>query len=411
MGIIGSIKNLFTVRYTDGSWWIGNGKNATTNTSEYMDLYRCIYPLNAVINITAEYASKFNWGVQKKDGTIDYEHPSLDIIKNPNPYQTTEDLIKQHIIFKSVYGWNHQKAYGAKGYEPSAIYNLNPANIKFIENIKKPLLLWKSNDKNTLKDNYYQYDDNGNLKDVYFNEIMPFYDICNGVGTDLKSMYTSPSRIESIRTVLENIRLALNGINIVEQTAGREILHAIGVESNSPESFINGFKSITKNERQDVDSKLNNKAYLNSKRLRSFTPSQPIDHKDLSLKLKDFGYIEHLDKFESIVARTFNVPLELYQSYKNGATFENQQTAIVKMIDDIQETEMNDIARTWTYQFGNPEEPFVANADHLRVLRNEEDKKADKALKITQALKNLNDIGQTDGLKFLADLGIDFNSK
>ena len=374
-----------------------------------MRLFETVYALNACVNLGATYACKFKWGVKVSDTEIDYEHPLLDIIKNPNPYQSTVDLIKQLYIYKSVYGWAYQKTFGTSISGVKAIYNLDPSKIDFNSNKNQPLLIWREKDKNDLKKDTFTYDDNGKLKTFMLSEIIPFYDISNGLTSDYEGMFTSPSKVQAVLDSISNIDIALDAENVALQSVGREAISAEGQKANDPNSFISPYKSISENDRNDVDSKLNNRAYLKSKRLRTFTPSVPVTHQDLSLKYKDYGFIEMLNKHESIIAREFNIPLELFQTEKSGATFENQQTAIVKLIDDINESFIKDVAESWTLSFGDPNTPFVATANHLRVLQKEEDKKADKALKISQALANLQRAGIPDGMEFLSGLGIDLN--
>ena len=408
MGLISNFVDLFITRHTNGSWWIG-GNSAKKANAHNMELFKSVYALNACINLRAMYACKFKWGVKVSDTEIDYEHPLLDIIKNPNPYQGTVDLINQWCIYKNVHGWVYQKPFKTSISGVKALYNLNPTKINFNSNKNKPLLIWKEQDKNDLKNDSFVYDDNGNLRTYNFKDIIPFYDVSNGLSDDYQGMFTSPSKVQAVLDSISIIDIALDGENVAWQSIGRESLSAEGQKANDPNSFISPYKSISENDRNDVDSKLNNKAYLKSKRLRTFTPSVPVVHQDLSLKPKDYGFIESLDKHESIIARAFNIPLELYQSYKTGATFENQQTAIVKLIDDIKETDIKDLEESWTASFGDPNTPFVATANHLRVLQKEEDKKADKALKISQALANLQRAGIPDGMEFLSGLGIDLN--
>lgn len=409
MGLFRNIyNNLFAVRYTDGSWWYGNN-SAKTNNQEYIRLFETVYPLNAVINIGATYASKFKWGVKVSDTEIDYDHPLLELIKNPNPYQTTVDLIKQLYIYKSVYGWAYQKTFGDV-IDKTALYNLDPANIDFDTKNNNPLLVWKKSDLNNLKKDTFTYNDNGNEKTFYLGEVMKYYDISNGIRQEGCGMYTSPSKVKAVLDSITNIDTALDAENVAMQSVGREAIFATGQkQGNTAESFLSANKGISEGERKDVDNKLNNKGWLKSKRLRSFTPQAPIGHLDMSLKYKNYGFTECLDKHESIIAREFNIPLELYQSYKSGATFENQQVAIVKLIDDINESFIKDVAYSWTKDFGDERTPFVATANHLRVLQKEEDKKADKALKISQALANLQRSGIENGMEFLTDLGIDLN--
>ncbi len=409
MGVLNNIRNLFVTRYTNGSWWIGNN-SAKHNTSQYMDLYKSVYALNACINIGANYAAKFKWGVKNQDGTIDYNDPLLDLIKNPNPYQTTVDLVKQLYIFKSVHGWSYQKTFGTS-LNTSALYNLNPSSIDFKDYTNKPLLVWKGKDKSDLNTLDFIYDDNGIRKTFRFSDVMPFYDIANGLGSDSCSMYTSPSKIEGILKSISNLDLKLDGENVSDQTIGREMFFASGAGQNNPDSYISGVKSLESKEREDIDNKLNNKSWLKSQRLRSFAPSQPTEHKDLSIDSKKFDFSGGMTKHETIIARAFSVPNELYQAYKEGAKMENQHGAEVKYIDYIYDTYIEDLASSWTKSFGDPSKPFVATTNHLRALKKEENKKYDNALKLSQTLANLQKAGIADeqALNVLSDFGIDLN--
>ena len=131
----------------------------------------------------------------------------------------------------------------------------------------------------------------------------------------------------------------------------------------------------------------------------------------MSLDLRKFDIDTKLSKHETIIARGFNVPNELYQSYKNGAKFENQHEAEVKYIDYVYDTFIEDLASSWTKSFGDINKPFVATTNHLRTLKKEENKKYDNALKLSQTLANLQRAGIVDeqALGVLSDFGIDLN--
>lgn len=409
MNILNRISNFFTVRYKDGSFWIGNDSNTKYMKREYMRLYKSNYALNTCVNIGANYASRFKWGIKEKDGTINYDDPLLDIIKNPNPYQTTVDLIKQLYIYKTVYGWAYQKPFSARGYDPETIYNLNPELITFDNSKRNPLLVWKRSSKKEISQDEFKYDDNGTVRDYRFSEVLKFYDQSNGLGTDKESMYTSPSKVESIIKNISNLELGLDGENVIIQTIGREVMHTASVKRDA-ERFTSGVTPITDTERKDIDNKLNNKSFLKSRRLRTFTPRNPIEHKDLSLKLKDYDLDTSISKQETIIARSLGIPLELYQAYKSNSKFENRHEAIVEVIDNINESFIQDIAKMWTKSFGDINRPYVATIDHIRSMKKEENKKADTALKITTAILNLQRAGLDNdkSIDVLNELGIEF---
>lgn len=403
-------KNPLIVRYTNGDWSFSN-QVAKYKNEEYMQLYKSVYAINACINIRATYLSKFKWGVEESQG-INYDHELLKVIKNPNIYQkSTVDFLKQFEILRSVNGWVYQKTFGAKGFYPEAIYNLPPSKIDFKSNKNNPFLIWKSKDVKDTKDKEFIYDDNGTKKTYRFSEIMPFYDIANGVTGSEFDMFMSPSKIDAIMKNILNLDLLLDAENIATQTIGRESINSTGEGQTKEDLYINGVKSLKEKEHNDIINKLNNKAMLKSQRLRTFTPDMPIAHQDLSLKHKDFELDKLMDKHESVIARAFGVPNEIYQAFKQGATFENQREAEVKFIDNMQEGVVKDLEMTWTNGFGDENKPFKATATHLRSLQEEENKKADKAFKITQSLVNLQRAGmqESQAIDFLEGLGINLN--
>lgn len=402
-------RNPLVIRYNNGSWEY-NSYSAKWLSKEYMDLYLSVYAINACVNIRATYLSRFKWGVQEEQG-INYDHELLRVIKKPNIYQkSTVDFLKQFEIFRSVNGWVYQKQFGAKGYYPDALYNLNPANIDF-KNNRNPFLIWRSKDIKDLKDKEFVYDDNQTKKTYKFSEIMPYFDIANGLFDDENSMYTSPSKIKAIMKNISNLDLALDGENVITQTAGREAIFSSGDGQTKTDSYINGVKPLKDKEHKDIDNKMNNKMLLKSQKVRTFTPDVPITHLDLSLKPKDFDYTNIMTRHESIIARAFGIPNEIYQAYKQGSTFENQREAEVKLVDSMQEGVVKDLAMTWTDGFGEERTPFVATANHLRSLQEEENKKADRAFKITQSLVNLQRSGysESEAIDMMENLGINLN--
>lgn len=403
-------RNPLVVRYNNGSWFFSKSSSTSYLSKEYMELYKTVYAINACINIRANYLSKFKWGVQEKEG-VNYEHELLRVIQKPNVYQkSTVDFLKQFEVFRSVNGWVYQKTFGAKGFYPEALYNLNPVNIEPNEN-KNPFLIWKKKDVSETKGDSFKYDDNGTQKTFRYNEIMPFYDIANGINSNRNAMYTSPSKIQAILKSISNLDLSLDSENVVLQTAGREAIYSNGDGQTQQDSYINGVKSLKEKELNDIRGKLNNKSMLKAQQLRTFNPDMPINHLDMSLKPRDFDYGSIMDKHESIIARAFGVPNEIYQAYKQGATFENQNEAEVKFIDSMREGVVKDLAMTWTDGFGDEKTPFVATANHLRSLQKEENKKADTALKITQSILNLQRSGlnEAQAIDFLDGLGVDLN--
>ena len=396
------LSNIGYVRYSNGSsfYKIDNGSTNFLGTGNNLELINNNSVLSGVIQVRMDALSKVKFAVQVGDNR-DFNHPLLDIIKKPNTHQSKEDFLKQYELYRLGYGWVYQRPYGAEGFGLSAIYNLDPNRIKFPKDLGDTII-WKKRDVKKYHKQQFAYEDQETTTSMAFEDVIPFYDISNNIGSGKYSAVTSPSRIQSVIKEVSNIGLANDAENKIIQTNGREML------IKSANGDFSGALSLSETDKKNVMNQINNGYGLTGSRSRTIIPSVPMDWVDMTIKLSDLGFKESKQTNANVIAQAFGVPNEVYKAFTTGDTFENQRQAELNFLQNTMKPVADDLASSWTNSFGNPETPFVASYDHLPTMQLVEESKVDRALKVSATLVNLQRTGLTieQSQDYLTNLGI-----
>lgn len=378
-------------RYSDGSHYNSIKSLANFGNKSNTQLALCNPVLSAVLNIRANCLSKAKFYILEKDGTKNFDDASLELIKTPNAFQSQEDFIKEYELLRCIHGWVYQKPFGAVGFIPDAIFNLNPSNIEFPSSMGASML-WEKKEVADYLNQTFKYHDEDKVKSIAFADIIPFYDIANGLLNTETSRLTSPSRIDAIIKQVVNIGLLASAENVHINSFGKELIME-DQKSTSSDDFSTPATPKLKEDKQDIKNKLNNKHLQNAGISRTLIPDTPLAWVDMSLDAKRLAASEGMSLNASLVTQAFQVPNEIYQAYKTGSTFENQAQAEVKFYQNAMQPVADDLASSWTTSFGDVERPFKASFEHLPMMQDVEDKKADKVTKISKALKDLKAAG------------------
>ncbi len=407
MSIFSKILNsIGYTRYSDGSHWYVDKTNTTFAGGDNLALALENPVLSAVLNIRANSLSKVKFYVEEKNGDKNFDDPSLDLIKNPNTFQSKEDFLKQYEWMRCAYGWVYQKPFGAVAFTPDALFNLNPSKIDFSSDIKTSSP-WTQDDINKYLDKTFRYTEGDSHTVVKLNDIIPFYDIANGLKDCDTSAITSPSKITALIKQLSNIALASDAENVVIQTNGREMIFS-DTGSDTSKTFGDSHVPMGKEDKQDISSKLNNKFLMKSGSTRTLTPDKKLGWIPMNIKAGDLGLHESINANASLVTQAFGVSNEIYQSHKTGATFENQEQAEIKFYQNVIQPVADDLASSWTSKFGDKNRPFRATFEHLPMMQTIEDKKTDKVAKVSKAFKDLTSAGMTteESIAIMQSLGV-----
>lgn len=337
--------------------------------------------LSTLINIRADYLSQFNFFEVDDKGEKVENSDFNTLIRNPNPYQSKEDFIKELEWLLICSGWCYQLPYGATGLKTSYMYNLSPANITFNKQLKRSIIQ-KSSDVKDLGKHSFTYKDLDVDLPLNLKDVIPFYDMANGLAGD---PLTSPSRVDSISKQTQNITLAADAQNVMINTIGREMIF-----KEKQTNAMSDAMPLAKENKDDMESKFGGYGAAQGK--RTVILNKEMGWKSLHIPNKDLGFEEIISLNANLIGQALQVPNSVYKAYMQGDTFENQNQGLLGFLQGTMQARADNLARSWGAFFGIK---IKASCEHLPVMAQIEETKVDRVLKISQAHRNLTQSGLT----------------
>ena len=381
MGILNNIfgSKVRVVRDSSGNWYTSKN-TASWSGDGNLQLSLCSPVLMTGIDIRADYRSKVRY-IEYNSQNEEVENSEIvERLNNPNPYQTKEDFIKQNEWYKLCYGWVFEAVYDSLQL-PNYMYNLNPSCINFNKDFKKQIVFKKS-EANELDRRTFTYTDYATQKTMTIGDVLPFYDLANGLLNN--NPYESPSRIDAIRKSVENIQRAVDAENIITSQIGREMVY----KEKSNDQFNNNLP-LLKEDKKDAERKFSNYGAQSGRNRTVFT-NKEMGWKSMHIPHDELGFTEILENNSSLATQALRIPNEIYQFYRTGATFENQEKAEVRFIQNVIQPIEDNRARAYSKRYNKD---IRASFAHLPSMQKTENEKVDKILKVSTALRNLTQSG------------------
>jgi hypothetical protein len=191
------------------------GGNSFDDNDKYLELYFKNPVLNTIVNLRSELYSQMKIQHLDRNDKVIESSPYVNLLYNPNYFQSKEDFFYQQMVFLSTSGNNY--IYQKKAFAnelPKAIYNLIPTEIDLNDIQKLNKFLVTKQDINAFNNRKIKYKLDGQTYDLYLTDILPLYDLANGLQDN--TFFQSPSRVKAIYKVLCNIdeNLASKNINL-----------------------------------------------------------------------------------------------------------------------------------------------------------------------------------------------------
>ncbi len=268
--------------------------------------------------------------------------------------------------------------------EAKHIYNLNPANVEYNDKFATRLLFGA--DAKKLKKQQFKYNENEQEKTFEISKVIPFFDIANGLSEDF--LLKAPSRLDAIAYPIKNMEVAAQAKQRAIRKAGRFI-----VTGENPGSMVN--TGLGRNEKEDMEKKLGSYGLANPNDDIIVSTAKDIKPHSLHTPMKQLGLDDGYVQDSRIIRNHFGIPKELYPLGDGGGTYENQKEAYINLVQSVVKTEADDLANTYK-SFFDIKETITASFDHLPEMQHIENLKADKALKLSAAIRNINGTGITE---------------
>jgi phage portal protein BeeE len=331
--------------------------------------------------------------------------PLLDLINDPNEFQSKQDFLKEYIFQRISNGYTFVAPIGPDGFENAiekvdSLYNLNSDRIDYQkENFQTKLLTREQLQGLNISFRYKNPD--GKHTSFRIDQIIPFFDVANGITEDF--LLRSPSKIDSVLLPAVNMIKAFEAQNVVIKSNGREMFYS---EEKGKNLGIQ--KPIGKEDKDEIQRK-NSQYGMQRGMSRSMFLKGETGWKSLHIDAKDLGLQEAIETTASAIAAAFNVSKDLIPVFSN-AKYENQKESEIALIQGVVEPIAADFCNSLSSYFvGYENKPLQYSLDHLAPMQHIEQIKVNKALQLSTAYLNMFRAGFTAEQSTAAFEGLGIN--
>lgn len=341
-------------RLRDGSVWttLLSGDDFTNN-SNYLN-YSLENPvLNAIISLRAKMYSQMQISHVDANGKEVKNSQVLKLLKQPNYFQSQEDFLFQQMWFLSVAGNNY--IYQIKPFTselPKNLYNLIPSEIDYNSINKLDKFIFTKAEIKSFSEKKIKYTLDGKVYDIKISEIIPLYDLANGLTTD--SWLAAPSRVKAIEKLLQNIdqnlKSKFNNLKMSAKHIG--INKSTGMEAR-----------VRPEDRTEIERVLNSKDII--------TTNASVEYKHLVSDMKKLFLDEQFADDANKCLLAFEMNKNVLNYFAKDSTFENQNQGVVNWIQNSIQGSADNTMNSLSSSFGLLEknEKLVASFNHLPIMQ------------------------------------------
>lgn len=311
--------------------------------------------IQTIIALRSKIISQMEITHLNKDGIPVKNSEVLKILKSPNYFQTQQDFLYQLVWFMSATGTNYcyQKK-NAINNETIALFNLIPSEIDLNNSHKLNTFIATENDLKEFKSRKIKYKLDNIVYEFELNDIIPFYDLANGLTTN--SFMKSQSRLNSLKYVIDNIEKNLKSKNTALKFSQKYLATNQGV--------TNGIvPQLTEGDRKSIEGVLHNKSLQ--------ITNVPIKVQQLVSDFKKMFLDEMFSNDALTCLLAFEMNRDVLNYFSNSAsTHENQTQGFINWLQNSVQTDCDSILDSFSQTFGlfEKQEKLVASFDHLPVM-------------------------------------------
>lgn len=353
MGLGDFLGRIDVTRDRDGNWlYMPFGVDGFSNSKDYLKMSLRNPVLMAIIATRAKIYSQMKiLHVKEATGEIIKNSPYVKLLQKPNYFQSQEDFLFQEMWFKSACGTN--LTYEVMPLSmPLALYNLIPDGIDFKQTNKIKKLITTDQDMKAYGEQTIAYTLDGESHNFKLDHIIASYDLASGLKPD--SFMVSPSRVEGISQVLENIDENIKSKNVNLKMSQK---YLFGNKSSGNEA------QIQSEDRDDIFRKLGRKSIMIS--------NAAIDAKHLVSDMKRLFLDEQFSNDALTCVLAFEMSRDVLNFFSNGvSTYDNEEKAMQNYIQNSVQTDADNIMNSFSLQWKlfDKGEKLIASYSHLPVM-------------------------------------------
>jgi len=331
-----------------------------TITGNERNIYNTTAPLKTVIDRLALMYANGIWEHLDKNGEPIKNSEFVNLLENPNIYQSRNEFLFQWFIQRSVYSGTFMfNLYGSELQDvPSALWNLSPSRMS----IHRTGKIWRQTELEGIISGYTFKTDTDNNDNFTTDEIIQF----SMPDTDDPIMGHSP--LEALRMEISNIRAALGYRNTILTKKG-----AIGVWSSDAKDTM-GSITLTKDEEDKLNKQLVRNYGIGDHQSSIAISSKALKWNPSTYPTKDLMLFEEIDAGLMTIIDMYGGNKNMFALGSKDSTFENvamgerqaYQNTLIPIADDFG----NGLAKRWGLL--EKGETLRLNYDHVAPLKDDE---------------------------------------
>ena len=331
--------------------------------------------LTPAILFVAKLFSQAEFSMVDSSGNVRSRKNSLlELLNNPNPYQTRQDFLETLMFMMVAQGVGIVAKQTVIGFdEPRALHVLDKELITWPNGLDNKK--WRRSSKAELDRMLIKYDiDNENLT-YRLGDLMFFYDLPNALD---RNPFEAKSRIDGLKQTLINTMDSMVAKNIILKSNGKEIVSA----------KKDGFP-LTPEEKSDIESMFNDKMGLAFNRKRGVVTKSDVNWKSLHIALRDLGLDESTKVDGNIVYTALHIPKDILSLEAKKTTYNNFKESMVSYVQNEMQSSLAAVCAVFNKHFEYPTTRLAGNYEHLPIMQFILLERYDVALKRANALRAL----------------------
>lgn len=343
--------------------------------------------LQDCINLYADLASQVKLMEVDKDGNEIEDSEYINFLKNPNPFQTKTEFIKEMVInllsTGAVFQYGNFFKNGNMRLAPR-LYNLDYNSLSFPE-IKNRYLLKEKDIQNLVIKEHLA---DSKTRDISLFELAFFYDTIPNNGFsfdnkyDAKGFFKPMSRMFSI---LPSINTLLNSQASMEFMAGNNVNFILSKKTGKGD-----YAPLENDQKIDIERKVNGRSKYGTKSGKEggiIATNESLDLLDLTRDNRKMQMIEMKESAKEDVRNCYLIPKDFF----GDSTYENKQFSearlIIGSVATITDNMCNELTNKTPLYFEARGTRLVGTYDHLPSVAETKQKLQNESfLMQTQAL-------------------------
>lgn len=290
--------------------------------------------LNGCVAILAQAAAngvKYLTDLKGNQVPWDSKKPAVQAAKKlfidrPNPLQSPFEFHYERYYYLPTFGNNYVYMNNPSGLETDilTVKTLMNLNSEFVE-VRQTGKLFDQIDINGIIEEYILTNYNPikhfeTSKVIHFNELNT-----SGVG----SAIMGSSRLKNLSLPIENTQLAFEAMNVILKSRGMQ-----GIIKASTKDGMGTQTMLNDNLKKEIDNKFKDGYGVLENQKQFLIVNADIDYIKTIMNSDELGIYNEFSNNAMIISNGLGIPPELYKTYTQGATFENQVQAVRRLYQD-----------------------------------------------------------------------------